>query len=65
MIAPDWKDYEVIATGNGEKLERWGEVYLLRPDPQAIWSPPFDLSTYPGSTPAIFVTATAGASGNT
>ena len=47
MIAPDWKDYEVIATGNGEKLERWGEVYLLRPDPQAIWSPPFDLSSYP------------------
>ncbi|MBR2988662.1 MAG: class I SAM-dependent methyltransferase [Clostridia bacterium] len=47
MIAPDWKDYEVIATGDGEKLERWGEVYLLRPDPQVIWSAPFDLASYP------------------
>lgn len=47
MIAQDWKDYEIIATGGGEKLERWGEVYLLRPDPQAIWSAPFDLARYP------------------
>ncbi|MEG2116567.1 MAG: hypothetical protein RRZ69_02660 [Clostridia bacterium] len=36
-IASDWKDYSVIATGNGEKLERWGNVTLLRPDPQVIW----------------------------
>lgn len=34
----EWKDYEIIATGNGEKLERWKDVVLLRPDPQAIWS---------------------------
>lgn len=33
----EWKDYEVISTGNGEKLERWGDVILLRPDPQVIW----------------------------
>ena len=46
MIAPDWKDYEVIAAGGGEKLERWGGIYLLRPDPQAIWTAPFDLSKY-------------------
>ena len=44
MIANNWHDYEVIATGNGEKLERWGGVYLLRPDPQVIWTPPYDLS---------------------
>lgn len=36
-LAKDWKDYEIIATGNKEKLERWGNVYLLRPDPQIIW----------------------------
>ena len=30
-IAPDWKDYAVIATGDGEKLERWGNFVLLRP----------------------------------
>lgn len=33
----EWKDFEVIATGKGEKLERWGNVSLLRPDPQIIW----------------------------
>lgn len=47
MIAPDWKDYEIIAVGGGEKLERWGDVYLLRPDPQAIWRAPFDLASFP------------------
>ena len=34
----EWKDYEVISTSNGEKLERWGEYKLLRPDPQVIWN---------------------------
>ena len=37
FIASEWKDYEVIDTGEGEKLERWGEFILRRPDPQAIW----------------------------
>ena len=37
FIADGWKDYEVIDTGNGEKLERWGDIILRRPDPQAIW----------------------------
>jgi len=33
----DWKDYECISAGNGEKLERWGNIVLRRPDPQAMW----------------------------
>lgn len=37
-VSEDWKDYECIDAGNGEKLERWGNVILRRPDPQAIWS---------------------------
>lgn len=37
-IADKWKDYEVLDTGNGEKLERWGDYILIRPDPQVIWS---------------------------
>ncbi len=37
-IAEDWKDYEVIDTSGGEKLERWGEYRLVRPDPQVIWT---------------------------
>lgn len=39
-IADQWKDYEVIDTSNGEKLERWGDYTLLRPDPQVIWDTP-------------------------
>ena len=46
-IATDWKDYKIIATGNGEKLEKWGNVCLLRPDPQVIWKAKFDFSSYP------------------
>ena len=46
--AEGWRDYEIIATGGGEKLERWGNLILLRPDPQAIWAPPFVLKDYKG-----------------
>ena len=37
LVAKNWQDYECIDTGNGEKLERWKDVILRRPDPQAIW----------------------------
>ena len=36
-IAQDWKDYEILDMANGEKLERWKNIYLVRPDPQIIW----------------------------
>lgn len=39
-IADGWKDYEVLDTSSGEKLERWGEYILVRPDPQVIWDTP-------------------------
>lgn len=39
-IAKDWKDYEVLDTSKGEKLERWGKYILVRPDPQVIWDTP-------------------------
>lgn len=39
-IADGWKDYEVIDTSCGEKLERWGDYLLVRPDPQVIWDTP-------------------------
>jgi len=38
--ADQWKDYELLDCGGGEKLERWGGQILVRPDPQAIWSTP-------------------------
>ena len=39
-IADGWKDYELLDCGRGEKLERWGNKLLVRPDPQAIWNTP-------------------------
>ena len=44
-IANGWKEYEVIDTSCGEKLERWGKYLLVRPDPQVIWDTP---KTEPG-----------------
>ena len=46
-IASNWKDYEILATSNGEKLERWKDIYLLRPDPQIIWNTQKQLDKYP------------------
>ena len=37
IVAKDWKDYEILDMANGEKLERWKDVILARPDPQIIW----------------------------
>ena len=39
-LADQWKDYEVLDTSEGEKLERWGKYLLVRPDPQVIWNTP-------------------------
>ena len=45
-IADNWKDYEVIDTSRGEKLERWGKYILLRPDPQVIWNTPREVKEW-------------------
>ena len=37
-IADNWKDYEILDTSNGEKLEKWGDYILVRPDPQVLWN---------------------------
>lgn len=36
-VAQNWVDYKVISSSDGEKLEKWGEFYLIRPDPQVVW----------------------------
>ena len=41
-VSTDWKDYECIDAGNGEKLERWGNVVFRRPEPQAMWNTEHD-----------------------
>ncbi|MCL2859892.1 MAG: class I SAM-dependent methyltransferase [Oscillospiraceae bacterium] len=38
LVANRWKNYEILDMANGEKLERWGDIILIRPDPQIIWS---------------------------
>lgn len=47
-VAPDWKEYTVLSTGDGEKLEKWGDYTLLRPDPQVIWHAKKPLRSYEG-----------------
>ncbi|MBR4950265.1 MAG: SAM-dependent methyltransferase, partial [Clostridia bacterium] len=42
FLADNWKDFEIIDTSWGEKLERWGDYILIRPDPQVIWNTPKD-----------------------
>ena len=37
-LANNWKEYELIDTSDGERLERWGKYILIRPDPQVIWN---------------------------
>ncbi len=37
IISDKWKDYEILDMADGEKLERWGNIVLIRPDPQIIW----------------------------
>lgn len=58
----DWKDYQIIATGDGEKLERWGNVILLRPDPQVIWHAEKNLSKHKGLNAHYHRTNTGGGS---
>ncbi|MCL2050271.1 MAG: class I SAM-dependent methyltransferase [Lachnospiraceae bacterium] len=41
----NWHDYEILAASSGEKLERWGDYLLIRPDPQVIWK---TAKTHPG-----------------
>lgn len=59
-IAQNWKDYKIIATGDGQKLERWGNVILLRPDPQVIWRASIDMQNYPGLNAAYIRSSSGG-----
>lgn len=61
-VAPDWKEYSVIATGDGEKLERWGKLTLLRPDPQVIWRAQKPLRSYP-NIDAVYERSSTGGGG--
>ena len=47
-ISNNWNDYECLKTGDGEKLERWGNIILNRPDPQIIWKKKSKWNDYDG-----------------
>lgn len=53
-VAENWKDYELIDASDGEKYERWGNIYLLRPDPQIIWNNGNLKEKYKGKINAIY-----------
>ena len=38
LVPTEWRDYELIDSGEGEKLERFGQYIMARPDPRAIWN---------------------------
>lgn len=46
LIADRWRDYELIDSGRGERLERWGEFVLRRPDPQVLWPRHLDAKSW-------------------
>ena len=63
-IADGWKDYEVIDCSEGEKLERWGNYLLVRPDPQVIWSTPKTEKGWKKETATTTAAPKAAGSGN-
>lgn len=60
ITANNWKDYELIDTSRGEKLERWGNVYLLRPDPQIVWDNGILLEKYHDKINAVYYRSNKG-----
>ena len=64
-ISNEWKDYEVLDTSGGERLERWGKYVLVRPDPQVIWTPPKEGRSGGSLTPGMSAPIPAAATGQT
>lgn len=60
LLADRWKDYELIDASRGEKLERWGNVYLLRPDPQIVWDNGDLLEKYHSDICAVYYRSNKG-----
>lgn len=54
LTSTHWRDYELLDCGNGQKLEKFGPVILIRPEPEAIWPSDLPLSDWEGMASAIF-----------
>ena len=59
-LANNWKDYEIIDASNGQKYERWGNTYLLRPDPQIVWDNGDLLEKYKDKINAVYYRSNKG-----
>ena len=60
LVANNWKDYEIIDPSCGQKYERWGNVYLLRPDPQVVWNNGDLLEKYHDKINAVYYRSNKG-----
>ena len=60
MLLSKWNDYELIDTSNGEKYERWGKYYLVRPDPSIIWDKGNLKDKYKGKIDAFYTRSSTG-----
>lgn len=60
LVADSWKDYEIIDASCGQKLERWGNIYLLRPDPQVVWDSGDLFEKYRGMIDAVYYRSNKG-----
>lgn len=63
-LSDGWEEYEVLDTSSGEKLERWGDYILVRPDPQVIWNTPYRAPEWKRKTGIIIGAIKAAANGN-
>ncbi|MBQ3888740.1 MAG: class I SAM-dependent methyltransferase [Clostridia bacterium] len=61
-VSDGWKDYELLDCSDGERLERWGDVVLIRPDPQAIWNTPHKHPLWHGAHARYHRSASGGGS---
>ena len=60
LVVNDFKDYEIVAASRGQKLERWGNIYLLRPDPQIVWDSGDLLEKYYDRIDAVYYRSSKG-----
>lgn len=60
LVANDWTDYEIIDASKGQKLERWKDIYLLRPDPQIVWDNGDLLEKYRSMIDAVYYRSNKG-----
>ena len=60
LVANEWNDYEIIDASRGQKLERWGNIYLLRPDPQIVWDTGDLLEKYHSIINAVYYRSNKG-----